>query len=164
MTEDDLFDVDVSKITGEVTTSESSANSVQDLEEELLHVQDAIKDKEIIVLPNDNVLPSLSTDDWESCLARMNKHCEDAWICLPVTRSTYLSCHVEECSSEEFVDWLNYICPSLKGQHKPIDYAKVESRHKSIIALSNFFSRCKFPKGSMQVQKSEAPINTKKKK
>lgn len=172
MKEEDLFNVDVSGLVGksETTTIQEPEISSSITIEEKDNEVEVLSEQEIITLMQEEdsskkdevVVPRVNSSSWEDCLKRMNQYTKEAWICLPRGNGKYLSCHVDECTNEEFLEWVNFICPSLKGQHEASDYLKSETRHKTIVALASFFTSCKFPKGSGKVSPDNQSLNKKK--
>jgi hypothetical protein len=91
--------------------------------------------------------------EWKACVKRLENICKE-WLgsCVipvidPTTGTLTLKIYdLKECSSEDFIAWINHVYPPAKDMdHTPDSYKSPLVRTKTILAIKDHFQRLKFP-------------------
>jgi len=121
---------------------------------EMEDIQGEVTDEnEVIVVLEPPQEPNNEETEWDKCVARLEKHCEKTWVCVPYRhlahseRRQWVIADIETCSGELFFIWLCHIFPVAKTlKHKPADYDILDHRHKAFYNVINQLKMLEFPK------------------
>ena len=115
-------------------------------------------DDAIVVVPELPEELKTEENEWEECVARLEKHCDKTWICWPTPVPwQFRIAELETCSGELFFKWLLHVYPLAKEmKHSASDYDILDHRMKAFYNVVNQLKMLEFPKNpEMQTQKTE---------